>query len=67
MIADLIRIYREARGRSDAKIPNEEAHDQAIEMALMKIGRIATGKSKGDNYDDLIGYATLAKEVSLCN
>lgn len=67
MIADLIKIYREARERSEAKIPNAEAHDQAIEMALMKIGRIATGKLKDDNYDDLIGYTTLAKEVSLCN
>ena len=41
-----------------------EAHDEAMEMCLTKIARAATGQRKADNYDDLIGYATLAKKMA---
>lgn len=37
---------------------------EAIDMCLHKIARIATGKFHEDNYDDLIGYATLAKQIA---
>jgi hypothetical protein len=41
------------------------AHDVAIMMALLKIGRIASGQAKADNYIDLAGYAACAGEIAL--
>ena len=41
------------------------AHDVAIMMALLKIGRIASGQVKEDNYVDLAGYAACAGEIAL--
>ncbi len=42
------------------------AHDEAIRMALFKIARIATaGAHHADNYDDLIGYVTIAKQIAM--
>ena len=67
LAANLIGSYRTARTLSEAKIPNEDAHDQAMELLLLKVARIATGRLHADNYDDVIGYATLAKEVSKCD
>jgi len=46
------------------KTPEDGAHDEAIEMCLTKIARIASGKRKADNYDDIMGYATLAKKLA---
>lgn len=43
---------------------DRRAHDEAIGMVLHKIARIATGYFHPDNYDDLIGYAVLAKELA---
>jgi hypothetical protein len=40
------------------------AHDVAIMMALLKIGRIATGVFKEDSYADLAGYAACAGEIA---
>ena len=40
------------------------AHDVAIMMALLKIGRIASGQVKEDNYIDLAGYAACAGEIA---
>ena len=40
------------------------AHDVAIMMALLKIGRIASGQAKADNYIDLAGYAACAGEIA---
>lgn len=39
------------------------AHDVAIYQTLLKIGRIATGATKEDNYIDLMGYAGCAGEI----
>lgn len=41
-----------------------DAHDIAIMMALLKIGRIASGQVKEDNYIDLAGYAACAGEIA---
>lgn len=40
------------------------AEDVAIMMALLKIGRIASGQKKDDNYVDLAGYAACACEIA---
>lgn len=40
------------------------AHDVAVMMALLKIGRIASGQHKADNYVDLAGYAACAGEIA---
>ncbi len=39
-------------------------HDALIMMALLKIGRIATGQPKADNYIDAAGYLALAGEIA---
>ena len=39
------------------------AHDVAIMMALLKIGRIASGHEKADNWIDLAGYAACGGEI----
>ena len=40
-------------------------HDVGIMLALLKIGRIAGGQAKADNYIDLAGYAACAGEIAL--
>ena len=40
-------------------------HDVGIMLALLKIGRIASGQVKADNYVDLCGYAACAGEIAL--
>lgn len=40
------------------------AEDVAIMMCLLKIGRIASGQTKADNYIDLVGYAACAGEIA---
>ena len=40
------------------------AHDVAMMMALLKVGRIASGRHHDDNYVDLAGYAACAAEIS---
>ena len=42
-----------------------EAEDVGALMALLKIGRIASGQAKADNYIDLAGYAACAGEIAL--
>lgn len=42
--------------------PNQQAHDMAIVMIMAKLSRIATGRPHADNYDDLIGYAKIARQ-----
>lgn len=39
-------------------------HDVAMMMALLKIGRIATGQFHEDSYIDAIGYLALAGELA---
>lgn len=41
------------------------AHDVGIMLALLKIGRIASGQAKADNYIDLAGYAACAGEIAI--
>lgn len=40
-----------------------DAHDVAVMMALLKIGRIATGTFKADSYVDACGYLACAGEI----
>lgn len=40
------------------------AHDVAIMMTLLKIGRVKSGRRKDDNYTDLCGYAACAAEIA---
>lgn len=40
------------------------AHDVAIMMCLLKIGRILTGNRERDSYVDLCGYAALAADFA---
>ena len=64
VIGRLKRDYREGQDCYSGKRLGV-AHDEAIEMCLMKIGRIATAKKISmDSYDDLIGYATIAKSLA---
>ena len=41
-----------------------KSKDVAIMMALLKVARIASGKTKADNYIDLAGYAACAGEIA---
>lgn len=41
-----------------------DAHDVAIMMALLKIGRIQSGRRTEDSYIDLAGYAACAGELA---
>ena len=38
--------------------------DVAMMLALLKIGRVASGKVKDDNFVDLAGYAACAGEIA---
>lgn len=44
----------------DVEVPHATIH--ACEMIMVKLARIATGNAIEDNYDDIIGYAKLAKQ-----
>ena len=43
------------------------AHDVAILMALLKIGRMQTGALKDDTYIDACGYLACGAEIALKN
>lgn len=62
------RLYREARRTAMMENPHWdfkqiEAHDDAMEMVLHKVARIATGTYHPDNYDDVNGYSSIAKDL----
>ena len=57
IIANLWNVYLGDDG-------NLTPEDVAIMMALLKIGRIASGQIKEDNYIDLAGYAACAGEIA---
>ena len=59
-IAELKEVWRRFSWHGQAFDPS---HEHAMEMILIKIGRIATGNFKADNYDDIIGYATIARKL----
>ena len=64
VVAQMMQAYLNGRRRAgDAEI-TITAEDVLNIMALVKIGRIATGKVKADSYIDLAGYAALAWEVA---
>lgn len=65
---DLLEVYANAETASMSHkmdnsdmMPNERAHRMAIVMIMGKLARIATGIPHADNYDDIIGYAKIAK------
>lgn len=60
IIAALWNVYLFGRG---AKSQLNSA-DVGAMMALFKLGRIATGGNKADNFIDLAGYAACAGEIS---
>lgn len=62
-IAALWEPYLECKCVSSGANVCIEAEDVAIMMALLKIGRIASGQVKADNYVDLAGYAACAGEL----
>ena len=42
-----------------------EPEDVGVLMALLKIGRIASGQAKADNFIDMAGYAACAGEIAM--
>ena len=63
VIADLWNAYLYAIDKDGEGIV-VTAEDVGIMMSLLKIGRIATGQKKDDNYADLAGYAACAGEIA---
>jgi hypothetical protein len=64
VVAQMMQAYLNGRRRAgDAQIVIT-AEDVLNIMALVKIGRIATGKPKADSYIDGAGYMALAGEVA---
>lgn len=61
---DAALLHRRENQQQQAEIPQSLAHDEAIRMCLVKIARIATGYHHPDNYVDLLGYATLARNLA---
>lgn len=59
-ISMLWSVYLCARGMEQPL----GAADVGAMMALFKLGRIATGGDKADNFIDLAGYAACAGEIS---
>lgn len=62
-IAGLWEIYLKAKCISSPADVCVMAEDVAMMMALLKIARIATGRSKPDSYIDLAGYAACGGEL----
>lgn len=60
IIAALWNVYLFGRGAKSRLNPA----DVGAMMALFKLGRIATGGDKADNFIDLAGYAACACEIS---
>ena len=64
VVAQMMEAYLNGRRRAgDAEI-TITAEDVLNIMALVKIGRIATGVPKADSYIDGAGYMALAGEVA---
>jgi hypothetical protein len=62
-IANLWASYLLHRAEPYAGTSIITAKDVAAMMILFKIGRIATGKSKDDNWIDAAGYAACGGEI----
>jgi hypothetical protein len=63
VVAQMMEAYLNGRRRAETHI-TISPEDVLIVMALVKIGRISTGKVRADSYIDLAGYAALAGEVA---
>ena len=63
-IADVWNTYIEAKTKTLVCL---EGEDVAAMMSLLKIIRIATGRSKDDNWIDLAGYAACGGEIESKN
>ena len=61
-IADLWNVYLYGIAKDESY--EICAEDVAVMMCLLKIGRIASGQKKDDNYIDLAGYAACAGEIA---
>ena len=62
-VAAMWASYLKARCVSPGADVDINPEDVAAMMCLLKIGRIATGSDKADNWVDIIGYAALGGEV----
>lgn len=63
LIADFWSLYIHKRCVSPGADVSILPEDVAMLMALLKIARIATGRSKPDSYIDLAGYAACGGEL----
>lgn len=64
VVAQMMEAYLNGRRAAGDAVIKITAEDVLNIMALVKVGRIATGKVKDDSYIDLAGYAALAGEVA---
>ncbi len=63
VVGKLWKLYVQARCVSAGADVSIEPEDVAAMMCLLKTARIATGRSKADNWVDLAGYAALGGEL----
>lgn len=63
LIAELWSVYIQKRCASPGADVCVQPEDVAMLMALLKIARIAAGRSKPDSYIDLAGYAACGGEL----
>lgn len=63
-IGDLWYAYLNIRYLRQGKPLDITAEDVGNMQSLLKIGRIASGMTKADNYIDLAGYAACAGEIA---
>lgn len=62
-VAGLWVVYLKARCVSPGADVDINPGDVAAMMCLLKIGRVATGGGKADNWVDIAGYAALGGEI----
>lgn len=62
-IAEMWVAYLKVRCVSPGADVDINPEDVAAMMCLLKIGRIATGGNKTDNWVDIAGYAALGGEI----
>lgn len=63
VIADLWNAYLAGIVLKNGGDCAVDAKDVAAMLALLKVGRIATGHGKSDNWVDLAGYAACGGEI----
>lgn len=65
VMSRMVEAYKAGTEIRATRLPNEEAHEMAITMIIAKLSRISTGRAHADNYDDIIGYAKIARELAM--